>query len=92
MVVVVGGLIAGRGWMVAGGPTHEGEHSILTVLFQRPGDIVVGVRTGSIDFGVAGSDVIDERRGGGRRRARNGSIVMRNGMGAGVSLRATESL
>lgn len=35
----------------------------LTVLFQRPGDIVVGVRTGSIDFGLAGFDIIEERRG-----------------------------
>jgi ATP phosphoribosyltransferase len=35
----------------------------LTVLFQRPGDIVVGVRTGSIDFGIAGLDIIEERRG-----------------------------
>jgi ATP phosphoribosyltransferase len=35
----------------------------LAVLFQRPGDIVVGVRTGSIDFGIAGLDVIEEQRG-----------------------------
>lgn len=36
----------------------------VTVLFQRPGDIVVGVREGSIDFGLTGLDVIEERRGG----------------------------
>lgn len=35
----------------------------VTVLFQRPGDIVVGVREGSIDFGLTGLDVIEERRG-----------------------------
>lgn len=35
----------------------------LAVLFQRPGDIVVGVRSGSIDFGVAGLDVVEEKRG-----------------------------
>jgi len=35
----------------------------LVVLFQRPGDIVVGVRSGSIDFGIAGLDVIAEKRG-----------------------------
>ena len=35
----------------------------LVVLFQRPGDIVVGVRDGSIDFGISGLDVIEERRG-----------------------------
>ena len=35
----------------------------LGVLFQRPGDIVVSVRQGSVDFGVTGVDVIEEKRG-----------------------------
>jgi ATP phosphoribosyltransferase len=35
----------------------------LTVLFQRPADIVVSVRDGSVDFGLTGLDVIAERRG-----------------------------
>ncbi len=35
----------------------------LTVLFQRPGDIVVSVRNGSVDFGISGIDVIEEYRG-----------------------------
>ena len=35
----------------------------LTVLFQRPGDIVVSVRDGSVDFGVTGLDVVAERSG-----------------------------
>lgn len=35
----------------------------LTVLFQRPGDIVVSVRDGSVDFGITGLDVVAERRG-----------------------------
>jgi ATP phosphoribosyltransferase len=35
----------------------------LRVLFQRPGDIVVSVREGGVDFGLAGLDVIEERRG-----------------------------
>ncbi len=35
----------------------------LRVLFQRPGDIVVSVREGSVDFGIAGLDAIEERRG-----------------------------
>jgi ATP phosphoribosyltransferase len=35
----------------------------LTVLFQRPGDIVVSVREGSVDFGITGWDVVSERRG-----------------------------
>jgi len=35
----------------------------LTVLFQRPGDIVVSVRDGSVDFGITGMDVVAERQG-----------------------------
>ena len=35
----------------------------LTVMFQRPGDIVVSVREGSVDFGIAGLDAVEERRG-----------------------------
>jgi ATP phosphoribosyltransferase len=35
----------------------------LTVLFQRPGDIVVSVRDGSVDFGITGMDMVGERRG-----------------------------
>src|SRR5215510_5717065 len=34
-----------------------------TVMFQRPGDIVVSVREGSVDFGLAGLDAVEERRG-----------------------------
>jgi ATP phosphoribosyltransferase len=35
----------------------------LHVLFQRPADIVVSVRTGSVEFGISGLDVVEERRG-----------------------------
>lgn len=35
----------------------------LTVLFQRPGDIVVSVRDGSVEFGITGMDVVAERQG-----------------------------
>jgi ATP phosphoribosyltransferase len=35
----------------------------LIVLFQRPGDIVVSVRDGSIDFGITGMDMVAELRG-----------------------------
>jgi ATP phosphoribosyltransferase len=35
----------------------------ISVLFQRPADIVVGVRDGSVDFGITGLDVVEERRG-----------------------------
>jgi ATP phosphoribosyltransferase len=41
----------------------------LFVLFQRPGDIVVGVRQGSLDFGITGLDAVEEKR-------RNGEIVL----------------
>lgn len=33
----------------------------LTVMFQRPGDIAVSVRQGSIDFGITGRDVFSEK-------------------------------
>lgn len=33
----------------------------VTVLFQRPGDIAIGVREGSIDFGITGLDIITEK-------------------------------
>jgi len=35
----------------------------LTVLFQRPTDIVISVRNGSVDFGITGLDVLAEFRG-----------------------------
>lgn len=35
----------------------------VTVLFQRPADIVVGVRDGSVDFGITGNDLVEERGG-----------------------------
>ncbi len=35
----------------------------LLVLFQRPADIVNSVRDGSVDFGISGIDVIEERKG-----------------------------
>ncbi len=51
----------------------------LAVLFQRPGDIVVSVRDGSVDFGLTGMDVIEERRG------ENGEIIiLHDALGFGV--------
>ena len=35
----------------------------LLVLFQRPGDIVVSVRDGSVEFGITGLDVVHEHKG-----------------------------
>ena len=33
----------------------------VTVVFQRPGDIVTGVQQGSLDFGITGQDVLAEK-------------------------------
>jgi ATP phosphoribosyltransferase len=50
----------------------------LSVIFQRPGDIVVSARQGSVDFGIAGLDVIEEKRG------TNGEIlIMHDALGFG---------
>ena len=37
----------------------------ITVIFQRPGDIVTSVRQGSVDFGITGKDVLSEKEGDG---------------------------
>ncbi len=50
----------------------------LAVLFQRPGDIVVGVRQGSLDFGIAGTDTIEEKKGDG-----GDVIVLHDSLGFG---------
>ncbi|MCX6079778.1 MAG: ATP phosphoribosyltransferase [Chloroflexi bacterium] len=42
----------------------------LTVLFQRPTDIVISIRNGSVDFGITGLDVLEEHRG------ENGEIMI----------------
>lgn len=42
----------------------------LGVIFQRAGDIVVSVRQGSVDFGITGIDVLEEKRGP------NGDIIV----------------
>ena len=39
------------------------------VIFQRPGDIVIGVRDGSVDFGITGRDIYLEKKDD------NGSIL-----------------
>jgi len=62
----------------------------LKVLFQRPADIVVSVRDGSVDFGITGMDVVAERRGP------NGDVlVLHEALGFGgcwVALAAPEAL
>lgn len=50
----------------------------LIVLFQRPGDIVVSVRNGSVDFGISGLDVIEERGDG-----NNDLLILHNDLGYG---------
>jgi len=51
----------------------------LAVLFQRPGDIVVGVRQGSLDFGIAGTDTIEEKKGDGGE-----VFVLHDSLGFGI--------
>jgi ATP phosphoribosyltransferase len=51
----------------------------LSVIFQRPGDIVVSIRQGSVDFGITGMDVIEEKRGA------NGDIlILHDALGFGA--------
>jgi ATP phosphoribosyltransferase len=51
----------------------------LSIIFQRPGDIVVSVRQGTVDFGITGLDVIEEKRG------QNGDIlIMHDSLGFGA--------
>lgn len=50
----------------------------LTVLFQRPGDIVVSVRDGSVDFGITGMDVTAEYGG-----SQDEILVLHNALGFG---------
>ncbi|NOT05377.1 MAG: ATP phosphoribosyltransferase [Anaerolineales bacterium] len=50
----------------------------LTVLFQRPSDIVVSVRQGSVDFGITGIDVLEEKRG-----ADGDIIILHDALGFG---------
>ena len=50
----------------------------LGVIFQRPGDIVVSVRQGSVDFGITGIDVLEEKRG-----VNGDIIVLHDGLGFG---------
>ena len=50
----------------------------LGIIFQRPGDIVASVLQGTIDFGITGIDVLEEKRGN------NGDIIiMHDALGFG---------
>lgn len=50
----------------------------LEVIFQRPGDIVISVRDGSVDFGITGRDIYLEKKG------ENGQILeLHNQLGFG---------
>ena len=50
----------------------------LKVIFQRPGDIVVSVRQGSIDFGITGRDMLEEKGGSG-----DNVIILHDALGFG---------
>ena len=55
----------------------------VTVLFQRPGDIVVSVQQGSVDFGITGYDVLAERLVAGRNGASGAILVLHDELGFG---------
>ncbi|MFO7661871.1 MAG: ATP phosphoribosyltransferase [Chloroflexota bacterium] len=48
----------------------------VTVLFQRPGDIVMGVRSGSLEFGITGLDVLAEKTVAGSENGNDVSAVL----------------
>ncbi|MDD2922768.1 MAG: ATP phosphoribosyltransferase [Anaerolineales bacterium] len=50
----------------------------LGVIFQRAGDIVASVREGSVDFGIAGIDLIEEHRG-----ENNRILILHDALGFG---------
>lgn len=49
----------------------------LKIIFQRPGDIVVSVKQGSIDFGITGRDMLEEKGGDGE------IIILHDALGFG---------
>ncbi len=55
----------------------------VTVMFQRPGDIVVSVQQGSVDFGVTGYDVLAEKTVAATANGRDPVIVLHEGLGFG---------
>lgn len=61
----------------------------VTVMFQRPGDIVTSVQQGSVEFGITGYDVLAEKGGNGDGPA----LVIHDALGFGpcaLSLAAPE--
>lgn len=68
----------------------------LVVMFQRPGDIVVSVQQGSIDFGITGYDVLAERLAGGEtENGTESALILHDALGFGpcsLNLAAPDSL
>ena len=48
----------------------------LTVMFQRPGDIAVSVRQGSVDFGITGLDVFSEKEMAEKQDESEGDVLI----------------
>lgn len=57
----------------------------VTVLFQRPGDIVVSVQQGSVDFGITGYDVLAERlaKSAGEVNGSSPTLMLHDALGFG---------
>ncbi len=68
----------------------------LVVMFQRPGDIVVSVQQGSIDFGITGYDMLAERVAGEETgNGPNSTLILHDALGFGpctLNLAAPDSL
>lgn len=69
----------------------------VTVLFQRPGDIVTSVQGGSLEFGITGYDVLAEKAAGGIDNGdeKSAIIVIHDALGFGpctLNLAVPESL
>jgi ATP phosphoribosyltransferase len=53
----------------------------LTIMFQRPGDIAVGVRQGSVDLGITGYDVYAEKQASLAPEAASGVLLLHDALG-----------
>lgn len=55
----------------------------VTVLFQRPGDIVLSVQNGSLEFGITGLDVLAERLAATDEDTAQATLVLHDELGFG---------
>lgn len=56
----------------------------LTVLFQRPGDIVTGIGEGTLDFGITGHDVLAEKMASSGANNGRALLLLHDALGYGL--------